>query len=89
VQPNNPRTHSSEIRVVDLSTSHTHTLSIPGADHLDGAPAWFPDGTRPAFPLSRTGPMEIWVMAADGPQPRQLTGLPRAGAPSSDKPRQR
>jgi TolB protein len=87
VQLNNPRTHSSEIRVVDLSTGQTRTLSVPGADHLDEAPSWFPDGTRLAFQSNRTGTMEIWVMGDDGSNPRQITGLPEAGAAATDQPK--
>jgi len=79
LQVSNSRTHSSEVWIIELSTGQTHRLSTPGAAYLDEAPAWFPDGTRLAFQSDRTGTMEIWVMAADGSNARQLTGLPETG----------
>jgi Tol biopolymer transport system component len=53
----------------------------------DSAPAWSPDGTRIVFERDRTVPnptsttgtdteQDLWVMAADGTQARQLTSPP-------------
>lgn len=74
VQVNSPRTHSSEIWIVDLASGEIEKLTRHGAAYLDETPSWFPDGTRLAFQSSRTGTMEVWVMSADGSNPRQTTG---------------
>jgi TolB protein len=39
----------------------------------DRFPAWSPDGSRIAFVSDRTGIAQIWVMNANGSDPRQLT----------------
>ena len=39
----------------------------------DWRPAWSPDGTQIAFESGRDGNSEIYVMAADGSQPTNLT----------------
>jgi Tol biopolymer transport system component len=39
----------------------------------DRFPAWSPDGSRIAFVSDRTGVPQIWVMNANGSDPRQLT----------------
>jgi TolB protein len=36
-------------------------------------PSWAPDGRHIVFESTRTGARQIWVMLADGTQPRQLT----------------
>lgn len=74
IQVNNHAAHSSAIWIVDVSSGETHSLSQPGATYLDETPSWFPDGTRIAFQSNRTGSMEVWVMEADGSNPRQITG---------------
>jgi dipeptidyl aminopeptidase/acylaminoacyl peptidase len=38
----------------------------------NAAPVWSPDGQSIAFLSDRSGPYEIWVMAADGSNPRPL-----------------
>jgi dipeptidyl aminopeptidase/acylaminoacyl peptidase len=38
------------------------------------APAWSPDGSHIAFLTDRTGRWEIWVMGADGANPRPMFG---------------
>jgi TolB protein len=74
VQVNNHDTHSSAIWIVNVTTGEIRVLSRPGATDLDETPSWFPDGTRLAFQSNRSGTMEVWVMNADGSNPRQLTG---------------
>ena len=45
---------------------------------LDVRPAWSPDGSRIAFTSNRDGNYEIYVMNADGSNPRNVTVAPRA-----------
>jgi len=59
-------------------SAHTTLFDVAGA--YDSAPAWSPDGRRVAFESNADvaganpeGDMEIWVMAADGSAPVQLT----------------
>jgi len=48
----------------------------------DSAPAWSPDGATIAFLRAGGGPAQLWLLAADGGEPEQVTTLPLgAGAP--------
>lgn len=40
---------------------------------LDRYPAWSPDGSRIVFSSNRNGTTKLWIMNADGSDPRQLT----------------
>ena len=40
---------------------------------LDVGPSWSPDGAQIAFLSARNGKRALWVMAADGSEPRRLT----------------
>jgi TolB protein len=42
----------------------------------DDSPPWSPDGKRIAFTSNRDGNYEIYVMNADGSEPRNLTRHP-------------
>ena len=44
----------------------------------DRYPAWSPDGSKIAFESDRTGVFQVWVMDADGTNPRQVTTDPAA-----------
>ena len=63
----------AHIWVVDVATGAGRKLAAHAEAYQDEVPAWFPDGKRIAFQSDRTGRMEIWVMNADGSQPRQVT----------------
>ena len=58
--------------VIDVA-SQRRTAIFEGTT-FDPAPAWSPDGRRIAFVNQRaTGDDEIWTIAADGSDPRQVT----------------
>jgi Tol biopolymer transport system component len=63
----------AHIWIVDVATGAGRRLGAQAEAYQDEVPAWFPDGKRIAFQSDRTGRMEIWVMNADGSQPRQVT----------------
>ena len=44
----------------------------------DFYPAWSPDGQQIAFVSNRAGSRDIWVMNADGSNPKQVTGMCQA-----------
>ena len=46
------------------------------ADGFDDFPAWSPDGTRIAFNSTRDGNSNIYVIPAEGGDPRRLTDWP-------------
>lgn len=66
------RRHGSDIDIeaVDVRDGTSRPLTTSGADY---EPAWSPDGTRIAFDSSRNGREDIWTMAADGSDQRQVT----------------
>jgi TolB protein len=45
-------------------------------------PSWAPDGRHVVFESTRSGSRQIWVMLADGTQPRQLTILGNNESPN-------
>ena len=67
------RGEPAHIWVVDVATGAGRKLAPHTEPYQDEVPAWFPDGQRIAFQSDRTGRMEIWVMNADGTEPRQVT----------------
>ena len=52
--------------------------AITSAEGNDRCPQWSPDGKRIAFSSERDGNPEIYVMNADGSDPRRLTDTPAA-----------
>ena len=46
---------------------------VAASSSFEGDPHFSPDGRRIAFTSGRSGHIAIWVAAADGSQPRQLT----------------
>lgn len=73
VQVNGPQEHAAHIWIIDAASGNARKLAPHDRPYLDETPAWFPDGSRIAFQSNRTGRMEVWVMNADGSQPRQIT----------------
>ncbi|MCB0043742.1 MAG: PD40 domain-containing protein, partial [Caldilinea sp.] len=71
-----------EIFAINPDGSGRHALTRPVTTLVDAlpsnvAPAWSPDGGHIAFLSNRTaqhdvGPWRVWVMAADGSNPRPL-----------------
>lgn len=62
---------------VDLKSS-THkvlTDQLLSSNEQDSAPQFSPDGKRIAFQSWRSGSQEIWICAADGSDPVQLTSF--------------
>lgn len=43
---------------------------------INGSPSWSPDGTEIVFHSTRTGRREVWIMNADGSNPRKLSRTP-------------
>ena len=62
------------LEVYGGDASGDHNLTHNGA--VDWFPAWSPDGTQIAFGSDRDGQQEIYVMQADGSNPRRLTNAP-------------
>jgi Tol biopolymer transport system component len=59
-----------EIYVIDVATGKQENLT-KGEGGTD--PTWSPDGTRIAFTSARDGDFEIYTMASDGKEVKQLT----------------
>jgi TolB protein len=64
---------SAHIWLVDVASGESRKLAEHAEDYLDETPFWFPDGKRLAFQSNRSGRMEVWIMNADGRNPRQVT----------------
>jgi TolB protein len=67
-----PRTVGQQIVSIDLEAQDRRDLT-PHTDGIDDWTAFSPDGRRIAFGSSRDGDFEIYVMQADGADPRRLT----------------
>lgn len=75
-----PTDSISDIFVMNAADGSNPVNLTPGTGAFnDVTPAWSPDGTKLAFASERSGQLEIWVMNADGTNPRQLT---RGSAPA-------
>jgi Tol biopolymer transport system component len=68
-----PEGATAHVYVVELATGMATRLAPHDRPYVDETPGWFPDGTRLAFQSDRSGRMEVWVMNADGSEPRQVT----------------
>ncbi|HSR23257.1 MAG TPA: S9 family peptidase, partial [Candidatus Eisenbacteria bacterium] len=70
------------LHLLDIESGVERPLTTGVAS--DTCPAWSPDGSRIAFVSTRTGQPQLFVIAPDGGEARQLTSLPHgvAGTPA-------
>lgn len=68
-------TEQSTIYLLSLATESVRQLTNGVAQ--DTAPRWSPDGTQIAFCSTRHGKNQLFLIAADGGEARQLTALPQ------------
>jgi len=74
-----------EIFTLDLEDPDAEPTSLLGSvdGSADTAPAWSPDGESIAFRSRRSAADQVWVVDAEGGEPRQLTTTGRAiGSPA-------
>jgi TolB protein len=69
-----------DIYVLDLATRKLHRLTNQSQTGDGLRPTWSPDGKQLAFMTARGGRMQIWVMNADGSDPRELVEMPTGSA---------
>lgn len=69
-----------DVAVTDVVTLDTAVLTRGPGSHEE--PAFSPDGRRIAFTSDRSGSKQIWVMDADGANPKALTGEGRNESPA-------
>ncbi len=67
------RSGNGDIFILDGRGRLTNLTRSPGGEW---SPRWSPDGRRLAFTGHAAGQADIWLMAADGAQPRNLTANP-------------
>lgn len=79
-----PPNHKTDI--FSMNADGTGEAALTKSQGINEYPCWSPDGTSIAFQTARDGNFEIYVMAADGGNPRRLTNLPAMdGRPSWGK----
>jgi len=66
-----PNTNRDEIYVTSVDGKTLTRLTRRQGDN--DYPVYSPDGTKIAFESDRSGTWQVWVMSADGSNPRQLT----------------
>ena len=60
-----------DIYIMDIASKQFVQLTHDGG--RNDFPTWSPDGRHIAFQSSRSGSEQIWIMLADGTNPKQLT----------------
>ncbi|MBI3696988.1 MAG: S9 family peptidase [Acidobacteria bacterium] len=66
-------TRPEHVYVVGIEGGAARRLTTEGS--LNERPRWLPDSKRLAFVSNRSGSSQIWIMAADGKNARQVTNL--------------
>jgi TolB protein len=66
-------TGSSPWQIWTMSSTGTNLTQITNELHNHGDPMWSPDGTKIAFGSDRAGPVNVFIMNADGSDIQQLT----------------
>ena len=64
----------SDLQVVPMTGGPARSLVQGSFNNF--APNWSPDGKSVAFHSNRSGNVDVWVVAAQGGEPRQLTNFP-------------
>ncbi len=74
------RVDPSNLAVLNLTNGETYLLTSPPG--FESNPAWSPDGKQIAYLYVRHGglPNELWIMNADGSNPKRLIKLPFASS---------
>jgi len=65
-------TRARDVVVIDADGSGLTNLTAGDGDAYDRSPAWSPDGTQLVFASDRD--MRLYIMDADGSDPRELSG---------------
>jgi len=71
--PTGLRSGLSDIYVMNPRRGLATARALTRTPGFDGDPSWSPTGTQIAFESTRSGNSDIWVMDADGRNPRDLT----------------
>ncbi len=64
---------NNEVFRFNPSSTETDVANLTNHPAFDGRPKWSPDGRQIAFESNRNGPVEIYIMNADGSNVRRLT----------------
>jgi TolB protein len=72
--------NGQQIYVMQADGSNSRALTQQG-ENVD--PTWSPDGRYIAYSSTQSGSRQIWVMNANGSNPRQITGMADVGGRSS------
>jgi eukaryotic-like serine/threonine-protein kinase len=71
------RTADSNIWRMEISSSKSNPpIQLVSSTRLEMQPRLSPDGKKISFVSDRSGSQEVWVCAADGSNPEQLTSFP-------------
>jgi TolB protein len=65
-----------DIAVIDLNQPDQPPINLTNSDAFDSEATWSPDGSTIAFRSDADGSEDIWIMNADGSNPRNLTNSP-------------
>jgi len=74
---------NEDIWVLDVNAAlsqgdDSSAVNLTGAAKRDRYPVWSPDGRQLTFNTNRDGNSEVYVMNADGSQPRNISNSPKS-----------